>query len=315
MRATLTDDGCSYDGDTSPATGVFTVDVENRTSMVGAFALARISGNATGERTLCLLRDGTQDVRGDREAAEPSGVLLADRPGRGRGGGEQPAARRRPGRPVRARVLRGRPADVACDPRRDARRPRFVTRARAALLTRFRGSPTVNSPARCYPPSPHFTGLAKWARDAPIRFERTRFRWPRARTTGSASCTAAITPAVESTLPGVEVLAVELLSPARFCVYVDHPDGVDFALCERVTRLLDDYRAELDDRRLVARARAAGAPARAFSPGDRRHREAEDGRREAPSGDARRGRRPRRDRLGATARHTRSRSTRSSGAT
>ncbi len=54
---------------------------------------------------------------------------------------------------------------------------------------------------------------------------------------------AAITPAVESTLPGVEVLAVELLSPARFCVYVDHPDGVDFALCERVTRLLDDYRA------------------------------------------------------------------------
>ena len=55
--------------------------------------------------------------------------------------------------------------------------------------------------------------------------------------------TEAITPAVESTLAGVEVLAVELLSPARFCVYVDHPDGVDFALCERVTRLLDDYRA------------------------------------------------------------------------
>jgi ribosome maturation factor RimP len=53
---------------------------------------------------------------------------------------------------------------------------------------------------------------------------------------------AAITPAVESALPGVEVLAVELLSPARFCVYVDHPDGVDFALCERVTRLLDGYR-------------------------------------------------------------------------
>ena len=54
--------------------------------------------------------------------------------------------------------------------------------------------------------------------------------------------TAAITPTVESALPGVEVLAVELLSPARFCVYVDHPDGVDLALCERVTRLLDDYR-------------------------------------------------------------------------
>ncbi|HUF01165.1 MAG TPA: hypothetical protein VMN35_01955 [Gaiellaceae bacterium] len=51
-----------------------------------------------------------------------------------------------------------------------------------------------------------------------------------------------IAPAVEERLPGVEVLAVELLSPSRFCVYVDHPHGVDHALCERVTRLLDAYR-------------------------------------------------------------------------
>lgn len=51
-----------------------------------------------------------------------------------------------------------------------------------------------------------------------------------------------IAPAVESRLPEVEVLAVELLSPTRFCVYVDHPDGVDHALCMRVTRLLEDYR-------------------------------------------------------------------------
>ncbi len=53
-----------------------------------------------------------------------------------------------------------------------------------------------------------------------------------------------IAPAVEQRLPGVEVLAVELLSPSRFCVYVDHPDGVDHALCERVTRFLDAYRAD-----------------------------------------------------------------------
>lgn len=51
-----------------------------------------------------------------------------------------------------------------------------------------------------------------------------------------------IAPAVEERLPGVEVLAVELLSPSRFCVYVDHPSGVDHALCARVTRLLDSYR-------------------------------------------------------------------------
>jgi ribosome maturation factor RimP len=50
-----------------------------------------------------------------------------------------------------------------------------------------------------------------------------------------------ITGAVERRLPGVEVLAVELLSPSRFCVYVDHPEGVDHALCERVTNVLTGY--------------------------------------------------------------------------
>ncbi len=46
---------------------------------------------------------------------------------------------------------------------------------------------------------------------------------------------------VESGLPGVEVLAVELNGPERFCVYVDHPSGVDHALCERVTGVLRHY--------------------------------------------------------------------------
>ena len=49
---------------------------------------------------------------------------------------------------------------------------------------------------------------------------------------------------VESTLPEVEVLAVELLGPERMCVYVDHPAGVDHALCERVTTVLDSYRRD-----------------------------------------------------------------------
>jgi ribosome maturation factor RimP len=47
---------------------------------------------------------------------------------------------------------------------------------------------------------------------------------------------------IEKRVPGTEVLAVELLGPERFCVYIDHPEGVDHALCERVTRELDDYR-------------------------------------------------------------------------
>jgi len=46
---------------------------------------------------------------------------------------------------------------------------------------------------------------------------------------------------VESGVPGVEVLAVELSGPERFTVFVDHPHGVDHALCERVTDALRDY--------------------------------------------------------------------------
>jgi ribosome maturation factor RimP len=53
-----------------------------------------------------------------------------------------------------------------------------------------------------------------------------------------------ITPRVEQDLPGVDVLAVELLTPSRFCIYVDHPDGVDHALCKRVTDVLRDYLRE-----------------------------------------------------------------------
>lgn len=49
---------------------------------------------------------------------------------------------------------------------------------------------------------------------------------------------------VEHDLPGVEVLAVELANPDRFVVYVDHPDGVDHALCVRVTDVLRDYLRE-----------------------------------------------------------------------
>jgi ribosome maturation factor RimP len=53
-----------------------------------------------------------------------------------------------------------------------------------------------------------------------------------------------ITPKVERAVPGTEVLAVELNSPHRFTVYVDHAQGVDHALCARVTHVLDDYRRE-----------------------------------------------------------------------
>jgi len=78
---------------------------------------------------------------------------------------------------------------------------------------------------------------------------------------------------VESALPGVEVLALELTGKERFCVYVDHPQGVDHALCARVTEALrgylDSYSVEVSspgfDRPLRTRAhfeRAVGQKVR-----------------------------------------------------
>jgi ribosome maturation factor RimP len=46
---------------------------------------------------------------------------------------------------------------------------------------------------------------------------------------------------VESGMPGVDVLAVERSGPERFTVFVDHPKGVDHALCARVTDHLRGY--------------------------------------------------------------------------
>ena len=49
---------------------------------------------------------------------------------------------------------------------------------------------------------------------------------------------------VESAQPGVEVLAVELQNTERFTVFVDHAEGVDHALCARVTDVLREYLRE-----------------------------------------------------------------------
>jgi ribosome maturation factor RimP len=46
---------------------------------------------------------------------------------------------------------------------------------------------------------------------------------------------------VENGIPGVEVLALEVTGKDRFCVYIDHPQGVDHALCERVSTMLRPY--------------------------------------------------------------------------
>jgi ribosome maturation factor RimP len=49
--------------------------------------------------------------------------------------------------------------------------------------------------------------------------------------------------------PDVEVLACEQVGPERLRLFIDHPDGVSLALCERVTHhlreLLADYGLEV----------------------------------------------------------------------
>jgi ribosome maturation factor RimP len=49
--------------------------------------------------------------------------------------------------------------------------------------------------------------------------------------------------------PEVEVLLIEQAGAARLRVFIDHPEGVDLALCERVTRnlgdLLENYSLEV----------------------------------------------------------------------
>jgi ribosome maturation factor RimP len=42
--------------------------------------------------------------------------------------------------------------------------------------------------------------------------------------------------------PQVEVLLAEVLSRTTLRLFIDHPDGVTLALCERVTSQLNDYR-------------------------------------------------------------------------
>ena len=44
------------------------------------------------------------------------------------------------------------------------------------------------------------------------------------------------------TEPDVEVLLAEVLGGSCLRVFIDHPDGVTLALCERVTMLLSDLR-------------------------------------------------------------------------
>jgi ribosome maturation factor RimP len=81
---------------------------------------------------------------------------------------------------------------------------------------------------------PHFPSWRN-GRAAPIFYEMTQVYERERELHREVAAT------VQSRLADVEVLAVELGGPDRLTVYVDHPEGVDHALCERVTGVLRDY--------------------------------------------------------------------------
>ena len=49
MRATLTDDGCTYEGDTTPAPGLHTIEVENKTTHFATFAMWKLAPGVSAE--------------------------------------------------------------------------------------------------------------------------------------------------------------------------------------------------------------------------------------------------------------------------
>src|SRR6266508_3270982 len=88
----------------------------------------------------------------------------------------------------------------------------------------------------CYPGFTTFHAVRN-GRVAPVFFERAMTNlYDKER-----SLYREVTSRVERSLPGVEVLALELSGPERMTVFVDHPQGVDHELCERVTEVLRDY--------------------------------------------------------------------------
>ena len=66
--------------------------------------------------------------------------------------------------------------------------------------------------------------------------------------------------------PDIEVLLAEVLGGRCLRVYIDHPDGVTLAMCERVTAELNDLRERYSLEGLLARQRASLDQACALPP-------------------------------------------------
>jgi hypothetical protein len=71
MRATLTNDGSRYEGDTSPTAGMFTIEVENQTEFSGAFVLLSLAEGSTVDDLQPLLEQYPRQFERERTLPEP----------------------------------------------------------------------------------------------------------------------------------------------------------------------------------------------------------------------------------------------------
>lgn len=65
MRVTLTGDGCAYEGDTTPAPGVFNIKVENKTSRWANFTLSALPAGKTVEDVRHVVERARKPGAGD----------------------------------------------------------------------------------------------------------------------------------------------------------------------------------------------------------------------------------------------------------
>ena len=89
MRATLTDEGCTYRGDTTVAAGRFTIEVEDQTGHGGHFVLKELADGFTADSIEPILENPGPEIRSlfkdvpvffSDVYGDASGVLLADVP-------------------------------------------------------------------------------------------------------------------------------------------------------------------------------------------------------------------------------------------
>jgi hypothetical protein len=77
MRVTLTDDGCTYEGDTTPAPGVFDIEVENKTSHFGIFTMWALAAGKNLEDVQHVFKQGKEPKPGTADGLFAGGVADA----------------------------------------------------------------------------------------------------------------------------------------------------------------------------------------------------------------------------------------------